>query len=280
VRVVLHVEHTLHGTNVPDYERRNSRISQDIIFYRDLDRIDFPTVVDWQEVGTPQVGVPMLKVAFTARLNRAEATYEVPYGAVSRPADGQEVPALRWADVSEEGYGFSLLNDSKYGHDALGSRLRLTLIRCAYDPDRISDQGEHRFRYSLVPHPGTWREANVIQQAIGFNQPLLAQAAPAHAGEAARQAGLSVSGLPSVILSSLKVPEEGEGLIVRLYESAGQSGTATLRGAAPLASAEAVNLLEEAQAVLPVHDGAVTLAFRRWEVKTLRVEGGKMRDKG
>jgi len=131
----------------------------------------------------------------------------------------------------------------------------------------------HRFTYSLVPHLGTWREANVVQQAIGFNQPLLALVATAHEGEAARQAGLSVSGLPSVILSSLKLPEEGDGLIVRLYESAGQSGTVTLRGATPFTSAEAGNLLEETQAVLPVHDGAVTLAFRPWEVKTLRIRG-------
>ena len=77
---------------------------------------------------------------------------------------------------------------------------------------------------------------------------------------------------PSVILFSLKVPEEGEGLIVRLYESAGQSRTVTRRGAAPLASAEAVNLLEETPAVLPVHDGTVTLALRPWEVKTLRIK--------
>jgi alpha-mannosidase len=263
VRVVLHVEHSL----------GRSRLSQDILFYRDLDRVDFPTVVDWQEVGTPQAGVPLLKVAFTARLSRAEATYEVPYGAVSRPADGQEVPALRWADVSEEGYGFSLLNDCKYGYDALGSRLRLTLIRCAYDPDRISDQGEHRFSYSLVPHLGTWRDAHIVTQAIGFNQPLLAQAAEAHAGEAAAYAGFTVSGLPSVVLSAVKMPEEGPGWIVRLYESAGRAGTATLSGARPFTSAEAVNLLEETQAALPVHRGAVTLAFRPWEVKTLRVQG-------
>lgn len=261
VRVVLHVEHAL----------RSSRISQDVIFYRDLDRIDFPTVVDWQEVGTPQTGVPLLKVAFTARLNRAEATYEVPYGAVSRPADGQEVPALRWADVSEEGYGFSLLNDCKYGYDALGSRLRLTLIRCAYDPDRISDQGEHRFSYSLIPHSGTWREAHIVAQAIGFNQPLLAQVTEAHAGEATTQAGFSVNGLSSVVLSSLKASEEGSGWIVRLYESAGRAGTVTLSGPGPFTSAEAVNLLEETQAALPVQGGVVTLAFRPWEIKTLRL---------
>lgn len=262
VRAALRVTHTV----------RSSRIVQQILFYRDLARIDFETVVDWQEVGTPQTGVPGLKVAFTARLNRPEATYEIPFGAVARPTDGQDVPALRWADVSGDDYGISLLNDGKYGYDALGSRLRLALLRSSYDPDPVPDCGEHRFRYSLYPHPGTWREADTVRQGVGFNQPLLAHVVDAHAGHCpARAAGITVTGLESVLVSSLKCPEEGDGWILRLYESQGRAGSVTLRLARPLAAAALVNLLEETQAVLPVNDGAVSLSFRPWEVKTLRL---------
>ena len=263
VCAVLHVEHRF----------SNSTIYQDVAFYRDLPRIDCRTQVDWQEVGTRESGVPMLKVAFTARLNRPEATYEIPYGAVSRPADGQEVPALRWADLSEDdGCGISLVNDCKYGYDALGSRLRLTLIRCAYCPDPVSDQGKHTFAYSLLPHVGTWREAQIVQQAAGFNQPLLASVSQPHEGEdGALLARMTVTGLPSVVLSSVKCPEDGEGLIVHMYESAGRSGAAELRTARGLAEAEAVDFLEETRAALPVLDGALRVAFRPWEVKALRI---------
>jgi len=264
VRVVIHAEHRL----------RRSKISQDIILYRDLPRIDFPTVLDWQEVGTPEAGVPMLKVSFTAHLNRPAATYEIPYGAVSRAADGQEVPALRWADLSEEdGTGISLINDCKYGYDALGSRLRLTLVRCAYEPDRISDTGQHKFTYSLLPHGGTWREAETVGEAIGVNQPLIARLSDSHQGQdGPALARMWTTGLPSVIISSVKCPEDGEGSIAHMYESAGRAGAATLRSAAGIHSAEEVNLLEETQQVLSVKDGSVVLSFRPWEVKCVAIK--------
>ena len=84
-------------------------------------RVDFRTQVDWQELGSPAAGVPNLKVAFTARLPECQAWFETPFAAVQRPCDGQEVPALRWADVGGAAYGMALLNDSKYGYDALGT---------------------------------------------------------------------------------------------------------------------------------------------------------------
>ena len=157
-RCVLQVEHKV----------RSSTIKQQIIFYHDLPRVDFIADIDWQELGTSEKGVPDLKAAFTAHLPECEAWFETPFAAVRRPADGQEVPALRWTDVGGDTYGIALLNDSKYGHDALGNRLRITLVRSGYEPDAISDIGRHEIRYSLLPHPGNWRDAGVVRQATAF----------------------------------------------------------------------------------------------------------------
>ncbi len=52
-----------------------------------------------------------------------------------------EVPALRWADISDAQHGFSLLNDSKYGYDAKGNVLRLSLLRSPECPDPHADEG-------------------------------------------------------------------------------------------------------------------------------------------
>ena len=57
-RLVLKVSHTL----------RSSTITQRIIFYRELARIDFEVDIDWQEIGNDEKGVPNLKAAFTAHL--------------------------------------------------------------------------------------------------------------------------------------------------------------------------------------------------------------------
>ena len=84
---------------------------------------------NWLERGGPEVGTPSLRAVFPLALSRAKARYEVPFGSIDRDLDaGQEVPALRWADVtgrSAEGRaaGMALLNDCKYGHSLDGLSL-------------------------------------------------------------------------------------------------------------------------------------------------------------
>src|SRR5690242_21418473 len=84
-----------------------------------------------------------------------------------------ETCAHRWIDLSEGGYGVSLLNDGKYGHDVHGNVMRLTLLKSGIDPDPQADQGIHRFTYSLLPHRGDWREARTVQRAYELNVPAI-----------------------------------------------------------------------------------------------------------
>lgn len=47
-----------------------------------------------------------------------------------------QVCAQRWSDLSEAGYGVSLLNDCKYGYATHGNVMRLSLLRsCTYFAD-------------------------------------------------------------------------------------------------------------------------------------------------
>lgn len=265
-RLVFAVHHRL----------RASTIRQFITFYRDLARVDFRTQVDWQELGSEEAGVPNLKVAFTARLLECQAWFETPFAAVQRPCDGQEVPALNWADVGGSEYGIAVLNDSKYAYDALGTRLRLTLLRSGYNPDSISDVGQHEIRYSLFAHPGDWRSAGVVRQAAGFNQPLLGRVIPT---DRLRQMALSrdvwmpeIGGSPAVIPASLKIAYDGSGRVLRLYESCGQTAEVDLRGFSPASRVWEMTVTEDKLAELPIVDGRVRLNFRPWQVRTLLVE--------
>jgi alpha-mannosidase len=255
---------------------RSSRITQQICFYRDLARVDFQTVLDWQEPGNDQVGIPNLKVAFTARLPECQPWFEIPFAAVQRPSDGQEVPALRWADVGGASYGFALINESKYGYDALGNRLRLTLVRSAYEPDSHADLGSHEFRYSFLPHPGDWRTASIVQTAAGFNQPLLAREVNADLdSRAVLQPGWQLELVPatsSVLLSGLKVAHDRSGTIMRLYESAGQSAQITLHGLPERGRIWETTIVEDRLELLDQQDGVLSLAFQPWQVRTLLLE--------
>ncbi|MBI3789093.1 MAG: alpha-mannosidase, partial [Ignavibacteriales bacterium] len=113
-----------------------STITQDVLLYHKLQRIDFSISVNWREKHV------LLKAAFPFNVKTNAATYEIQFGALKRttkPTDSWqkakfEVPAQQWADVSEAKFGVSLLNDSKYGYDASQSTLRLTLIRSPFYP--------------------------------------------------------------------------------------------------------------------------------------------------
>jgi alpha-mannosidase len=66
----------------------------------------------------------------------------------------------------------ALLNDGKYGHSAKGNVVGISLLRSPLYPDPFADEGEHRFTYSLFPHPGDWTSAGVAREAFALNAPL------------------------------------------------------------------------------------------------------------
>lgn len=268
VRMVLESHHSV----------RHSSVTCRLVTYRSLARLDFELDVDWQEPGNAEVGVPDLKLSFNGRTRRPQAWYETPFGAVERSADGMEVPALRWAAVVGEDGGFAVLNDSKYGHDVLGTRLRATVVRTAYDPDPASDIGRHRCSFSLVPLTGDWRDAAITQQAQGFNQKLLARRVE-RAQEGGRVGELgawrpSISEGP-VVAAVVKVARQGRGRVLRLYESTGRAATTELAGVADNAEVWEITVAEDRVQRLDVESGRVHLAFRPWQVRTILVEAAQ-----
>jgi alpha-mannosidase len=253
-------------------------------------RLDIETWIDWRERHI------FLKVAFPVDVLSPQATYEIQWGNVQRPTHRNtswdwarfETCAHKWVDLSEGGYGVSLLNDCKYGHDIHDNVLRLSLLRAPTNPDPEADQGKHHFTYSLLPHAGSWDE-NTIAQAYFLNDPLVVAAlaqgdyltygASEEVGPAEKPAPgafvplslLSVDA-PNLIVETVKAAEDGRGLIVRLYESQRRRGSAALTCAFPLAAAWRTNLLEEDQSSLTVEDSTVRFEFRPYQIITLRVE--------
>jgi alpha-mannosidase len=249
---------------------RGSRISQTYKLLAASRRLDIETHVDWHE---RQV---LLRALFPVAVRSHEATFETMYGVVKRPTHRNtswdearfEVGAHRFADVSEPGYGVALLNDGKYGYSARDNVLGLSLLRSPLYPDPLADEGEHRFTYSLFPHPGDWTEARVTREAFSLNSPLIAGVG---GGESSGYELVVVEGA-ELALGSLKRAEDGRGVILRLYEPHGARGPATLRFSLHLRGAERVDLLEEQEGTVEVRGDEILLDVRPFEVLTLRVE--------
>jgi alpha-mannosidase len=188
----------------------------------------------WFERGTPQTGIPVLRFAFPFTLEDARARYEIPFGAIDRDIhNGDEVPALQWAQVSGTAAGAAagclLLNDSKHGHSLDGNVLRLTLIRSSYDPDPLPEIGRHEIHVALMPFGGDISAAEATRIARDFNLPIRVMGTDVHPGDLPTHAQWVSLSPANVILSGLKKSEDSDALVFRLYETAGEKARAELK---------------------------------------------------
>ncbi len=249
--------------------RRVSRstITQEVWLRRDSRRLDFKTVVDWQEKHR------LLKVAFPTALHAQEAIHEIQFGHLRRPghrslpydADRFEVCNHKWTALEEGNRGAAVLNDCKYGVNVIGGSIQLTLLRSPKAPDMTADVGLQEFTYSFHSWNGPFFEADVVREAYDLNVPPTVQS-----GSAGEASLFQINAL-NVIVEAVKPAEDGSGdCIVRLYECKHAATPCVLRTTLPVKKAAQVNMLEEPVRALSFLKGAVTLTFKPFEVITLR----------
>ncbi|MEA5014875.1 MAG: glycoside hydrolase family 38 C-terminal domain-containing protein [Candidatus Limiplasma sp.] len=253
------------------YSYMNSTIQQIITVYHDLPRIDFDTQVDWKEKQY------LLKAHFPVDVFYKEATYDIQFGNLTRPTHQNtswdkarfEVCAHRWMDVSEQGYGVSLLNDCKYGYAVDERGMSITLLKSSIDPNPAADQETHHFTYALWPHQEGWREGQTNQSAAALNNPVRTALGM---GEGAPEKPFASVDAPNVIIETVKEAEDGRGTILRLYECHGRRTQARVRLGAVPSRAALCNLLEEAVEQVPFQGRQISLLLHPYQILTLRIE--------
>jgi alpha-mannosidase len=212
---------------------------------------------------------------------------EIPFGAIER-RESQEFPAQNWFDYGDGQHGIALLNIGIPGSNVAEGCLMLSLMRSAritaygyvggYEPGVSSDLGlelgdERTFHYALVPHTGSWQEAGVFRAGLEFSNPLIARPLSQHAGGLPSQWSLLDVKPGNVVLSALMPAEDREGLIVRVYEAAGQpvSG-ARIHFTPDVLSGAEINLIEQPLAKARVTGNSIEFDLRPFEIKTFEVK--------
>lgn len=248
---------------------RSSRIVHDVIVDADSRAVRFDVQVDWRERHQ------LLKTSFPLAIHAERCRHEIQFGHVDRPTHVNrptdkaqfEVCNHRWTDCSEPRFGAALLNESSYGIATCDRDLRLSLLKSGTHPDPGGDDGVHRLRYALLPHDG-FGAVSVIRPAIAFNAPLRWASRTAVDAPAASFASVDRD---HVVIEAIKRAEDGDGLILRLWECEGARAPSRLR----LAGAwrvSACDLLERDQGPIePAADGAYPLALGPFEIVSLRL---------
>jgi alpha-mannosidase len=248
-----------------------SMLEQVISLRRGSRRIDFNTVVDWKE------SHKLLKVCFHVDIHTTEAISEIQFGHLRRPnhtsrqydLDRFEICNHKWTALAEEGRGVAVLNDSKYGLSVKGKSINLTLLKSALAPDMTADKGVQTFVYSIYSWNGSLLNSGVVREAYDLNIPVQVVN-----GKSVQTSGSFFSvDKDNIVIETVKPAEDNSGdIIVRLYESMRTATRCTLQTFRPIVEAIQTNMLEEAQVELEPNGQNLTLNFRPFEIKTLRLK--------
>lgn len=235
--------------------------------------LKFRTVADWHEKEK------VLKAQFPVDIRARNSVFEIAHGAIQRPTYANnsfekamfECCAHKWTDLSDNGYGVSLLNDCKYGYDLRDNLMRITLMRAPVCPDTTADIGVNTFCYALYPHAGTWSDADTVNEAFKLNLPLKVFTGCKGSGKAGERSFISVSG-KGVIVDAVKQAQNGSGVILRVYEAEGKREKAVVTLPAVPVSVSECNMMEE-DIKLSEFDYADGFRFtlKPFEVKTFRI---------
>ncbi len=255
------------------YTYLDSVLTQYLYFYHSLRCIDIRNEIDWKE---QQV---LLRDEFPVDIHTDEATFEIQYGNVKRPTHSNtmwdfakfEVCAHKWLDVSEDGYGVSILNDCKYGCSVRDGVIGLSMLKSAVYPNPQADKEHHTFWYSICPHEGDFRQGGIVQKAYLFNNPLRAVKKEQEGGSLPQE--YSCVGLEAdhAAIEVVKEAESGGAVVIRLYEYCNRRGSICVNVGERYTQAWEADLLENKTQQLDLEDGRIHLFIKPYEIKTIVV---------
>jgi len=255
------------------YSFNKSVITQDITLSADAETLIYDTTVDWHE------REKVLKAEFPLDIRSRIATCEIAHGALERPTYANnsyekamfEVCAHKWADISQGDMGVSVINDCKYGYDIDGNVLRITLMRAPILPDANADKGISTFRYGVYAHENRWDDADTVKEAFKENIPLTAVYVENGKGEKAQYSYITLSD-EKVMIDAVKPAQDGDGVIIRVYETSAHSGEVTMSLPCDNIKVIECNMMEVDEKEIPSDGNSFTFGIKPFEVKTFRVK--------
>lgn len=250
----------------------DSVIEQKIHFYAYKKEVDFETYVDWKQFNV------LLKAEFDVDVNATEATYDIQFGNIKRPNHKNtswdqarfEVCAHKWADLSEDNYGVSILNDCKYGHSIHENKIGLTLLKSGTCPTPDTDQEEHRFIYSLYPHTGDYKDADTAKYAYMLNVPVYSCIKQNDSDCDLPKSFVSID-TDDVIIETVKKAEDNSGTIIRMYENKNRRTKSTVKWNTQFEKVCECDLMENEIETISQNSDNFSFIIKPFEIKTFKI---------
>ncbi|NMM48358.1 alpha-mannosidase [Marinigracilibium pacificum] len=261
----------------------DSRIVQKIILEKGSREIKFDSYVDWKEEYRLGVDFPINNI-------NKMGTYGLQFGfdslstAISNPNDSLFIPfaAYQWVNISGENYGYSLLDNGRYAYDIKGGGVFLNLAYglrkhnyqeladVEWNQKASGDIGGENFTYSFMPHSADFVKSKIINKARALNSITRARLIPENSNDDI-DPYLILSESDDIIIESIKMAEDGEGIIVRMSEKNKEKATVKLKLNRRFTSASLNKINESENQKINITNSEIELNFNPFEIKTIRL---------
>ncbi|HJD23131.1 MAG TPA: alpha-mannosidase [Firmicutes bacterium] len=254
----------------------NSRLEIEVSLDDGSPALTFAGRADWREYGSPEHGIPQLRFDAALADGSRSYCYDVPMGLIARQEADLDQPACSFAASrpDSEGDALMLWSDSRHGFRGFAGSLGVTLIRSSYNPDPCPEAGETPFVLKLAP-ADTADPAAMCRQAERYDSPIQAVADTAHPGSLPAAGSLMEVEADGAVVDSVKLAEDGGALILRLHETQGRAGTASVAFRRPVERAVLTDLLEqEPDCRLPAEGERISVPLSPYSLRTVKVVFG------
>jgi len=261
-------------------------VSQEIILYNDMPRVDFVTRIDWRGAKHTQV-----RIAYPFNVPEGKVTYEVPFGAVRMGEDellggylGTPRFVQKWVDLSNEDFGVTFATRSA-DHSLEGQAIYPIVLRSCYGEAEMDfwyeNKGVFEFAFSVCPHEGGWQDGHTYRQGWDYNNSLLSSslATVANIYTISERANLPeelslcrVVGDSVVVTSFAKQSEGGQEYALRLFEAEGKPQEVSCRFHFPVRKAWRTNLLGDRLEQLVANGNEVRFSVSPYEIYQCNLE--------
>jgi alpha-mannosidase len=266
-------------------------LSTDLTLTRQ-NKLDVETTVRYDDANAKDTVI--VTQLFPVSLKEPQFEYGVPYGhngmtgvrpglleeyspgneaAVFLPPEVYKISriAQQWLDVGGDGGGFTIASNRRM-FQVIGNDLQWMLFGMLPNEAQRAEvlrSGTIVSRFEITPHTGSWQEAKSYRSGWELNTPLLSYTVENAVGGRTLPPSLSFlsSSSDHAVVTVVKEAEDGDGIVVRLFEAEGREGNGTLGLFRPVREAYAVNLLEQGQAPVSLE----RLPLRKDEIKTLKL---------
>jgi len=271
-----------------------SKIWQSIILYNNIDRIDFNIRLNFHEK------FHLVKITFPINVETDKINCEIPFGYISRATKPKnsaqkamfEIPAQRWVDFSNDEFGVTLINKSRYGFDAryddkLKNILRMTILRKPKYPPKgepltsifpsrkFHEQVDFSVDYSIFVHKGDLKASNAHIKGLEFNIPVIYVECESNNGEIELPFEFISIKPENVVLSALKQSEDDENaIVIRVYESLGKECKCKIKfnSLFSISNVKEVDLLElNPKDIQNFTQNQIIFDIGKFEIKTLKI---------